>query len=101
MKPLGTTYRKNTFHYEQITRDGDIAIFKQRLREGVGCLAYEVIVIRKDPEREIAGVVIPAHERAPGNEEWGRFGWTFPTLERARAKMKELVAAVEKAGKGK
>lgn len=99
MKPLGTTYRKNTFHYEQITRDGDVAIFKQRLREGVGCLAYEVIIVQQDPEREIAGVVIPAHERAPGNEDFGKKGWSYPSLERARAKMRELVAAAEKGAK--
>lgn len=96
MKPLGTTYRKNTFHYEQIVREGNIAIFKQRLRPGEGCLAYEVIHVRQDPEREIAGVIIPAHERAPGNEDWGKFGFTLPTLESARAKMKEMLEAEKK-----
>lgn len=90
MKPLGTTYRKNTYHYEQVIRDGDLAIFKQRLRPGEGCLAFEVIRVRQDPDRMIAGTLVPAHERAPGNEEFGRFGWSFSTLEAAKAKLREL-----------
>jgi hypothetical protein len=95
MTPLGDTYKKNGFTYELVTREGDIAIFQQRLRPGVGCLAYEVIIVQKDPDRTIAGAFIPAHERAPGNEEFGRKGWSMPTLQRARAKMAELVAAQE------
>jgi len=91
LKPLGDTYRKNTFHYELVQREGDIAIFKQRLRPGEGCLAYEVIIIQKDPDREFAGVLVPAHERAPGNAEFGKKGWTYPTLDRAKAKMRELL----------
>lgn len=92
MKSLGTAYKKNTFYFEQVERQGQIAIFKQRLRPGVGCLAFEVIRIREEPERIIQGVTIPAHERAPGNEEWGRHGWTYPTIDDARAKMRALVA---------
>jgi hypothetical protein len=91
MTPLGDTYRKNGFTYELITREGDIAIFQQRLRPGAGCLAYEVIIVQKDPDRTIAGAFIPAHERAPGNPDWGRYGWTYPTLVRAKAKMSELM----------
>lgn len=89
-RPLGTTYGKNGYHYEQVIRDGDIAIFKQRLRPGVGCLAYEVIRIQVKPEVTIMDKVTPEREVAPGNEEWGLMGWTFPTLERAKAKMREL-----------
>ena len=91
MKPLGDTYSKNTFHYELVVRDGDIAIFKQRLRPGVGCLAYEVIRVQKRAEYTIKGNVIPAHEAAPGNEEFGSEGWSYPDLERAKKKYHELL----------
>ena len=91
MKPLGNTFKKNSFHYELVVRDGDIAIFKQRLRPGEGCLAYEVIKVLKAETYEIAGNTVEAHEYAPGNEAFGRDGWTFPTLERAKAKMRELL----------
>ena len=93
MKPLGTTYRKNGFHYEIIRREGLIAIAQQRLAPGRGCLAFEVIKIRECPEANFAGTIVPAHESAPGNEEWGNRGWTFPTIERATAKFEALVAA--------
>ena len=89
-RPLGTTYSKNGYHYKQVIRDGDIAIFRQQSRSGVGCLAYEVIRIRVKPEIEIMGKVTPEREVAPANEEWGLMGWTYPTLERAKAKMREL-----------
>ncbi len=93
MRPLGTTYRKNSFHYEIVRREGLIAIAMQRLSPGRGCLAYEVIKIRECPEANFAGTIVPAHESAPGNEEWGNRGWTFPTLERATAKFEALIKA--------
>lgn len=94
--PLGDSFSKNGFHYEQILRDGNWAIFKQRLRPGVGELAYEVIRIKVAPEWIVGGKVIPAHEVGPSNEEFGKFGWSYPTLERAKVKFYEMV---EKRGK--
>jgi ASC-1-like (ASCH) protein len=98
MKPLGDSYSKNTFYYELVVRSGDIAIFKQRLRPGEGCLAYEVIKVQKhetyvikDKKKGIENVIL-AHEGAPGNEQWGTFGWTYPTLERAKEKYHALLA---------
>jgi hypothetical protein len=46
-RPLALTIPKNGFTYEQVLRDGDYAIYKQRLNaEGDkpvrGCLAFEV-----------------------------------------------------------
>lgn len=100
MKPLPLTFTKNTFFYEQVLRDGQIAIYKQRLnatadKPARGCLAYEVIKMRQIPESEMFGKVVEAHEAAPGNEQWGTLGWTFPSLERAKVKFHALVAAAE------
>ncbi len=95
MKPLGDSYSKNKFHYELICRENDVAIFKQRLRPGAGCLAYEVIIVQQAKEYIIQGAVIPAHEYAPGNEAFGTLGWSFPTLDRAKAKMKEVLNKIE------
>jgi len=99
MIPLGNTYGKNGFHYELVTRHGDLAIFKQRLRPGVGCLAYEVIRIKKVKECTMFGRIVEAHEATPGNEEWGLHGFTLPTIETARAKLKELERLGEMAEK--
>lgn len=101
MKPMPLTFAKNTFHYEQVLRDGQIAIYKQRLRPGVGCLAFEVIRIKQVPEATMFGKVIEAHEAGPSNEDFGTFGWSYPTLERAKAKFHALVAAAELPAKPK
>lgn len=91
-RPLGTTFVKNTYHYELIIRDGNWAIFKQRLRPGVGELAYEVIRIRVAPACVIQGRLIEAREVGPSNEAFGRDGFTYPTLTQAKAKLHEMVS---------
>ena len=90
-RPLGSTYGKNGFHYELVVRDGDIAIFKQRLRPGVGCLAYEVIRIKSLGESTMFGKVVPAREAAPSNEDFGFSAWSYSDLVRAKAKMRALI----------
>lgn len=96
MKPLPNTYSKNGFHYELVVRDGPYAIFKQRLRPGAGCLAYEVIKIKCLKEAVMFGRTIEAHEVGPSNEDFGKSGWTYPTLARAKEKFRQLIEQVEK-----
>lgn len=90
MIPLPKTFKKNTFFYEQVLRRGDIAIYQQRLREGAGCLAFEVFKIKKCPDWNSPGGFVPAHEAGPSNEEFGKSAWSYPTLEMAKKKMREL-----------
>ena len=90
-RPLPATFIKNTFTYELVMRDGQCAIYKQRLRTGVGCLAYEVFRIEVKPEGEMFGKIIPMREVAPSNEAFGFTAWSFQTLDRAKTKLKELV----------
>jgi len=94
-RPLGTTFTKNGFHYELVMREGNVALFKQRLRPGAGCLAYEVIRIRVAEATTIMGKDVPRREVGPSNSEWGTHGWTYPAddLPRAKAKFAALVAA--------
>lgn len=91
-RPLGETYAKNGFHYEQVIRDGNVAIFKQRMRPGEGELAFETIVIRVAPAATMFGKEVPAREIGPSNEDFGVWGWSFDSLVRAKAKMAELLA---------
>ena len=101
MKPLGNSYRKNGFNYTIIKRVGDVAIAAQRLGERTSGtpMAYEVIKVRPCPDAYFTDpatkqkTLVPAHETAPGNEEWGTRGWTFPTIDRAEAKFADLVLA--------
>lgn len=91
MKPLDNTFSKNTFHYELVIRSGDVAIYKQRLRPGVGCLAYEVFKVKKVKECVIMGKKVEAHEAGPSNEDFGYIAWSYPDLGRAKKKMAELL----------
>jgi hypothetical protein len=94
------TFVKNTFFYEQILRNGQFAIYKQRLNATAdkpvrGCLAFEVIKIREKEECVMFDKVVEAHEVGPSNEDFGQFGWSYPTLERAKDKLHLLIAAAE------
>ena len=93
MTPLPLSFAKNGFHYEQILRRGNLAIYKQRLRPGVGCLAFEVIRIKQIPDTVMFKRQVPAHEAGPSNEDFGSHGWSYPTLERAKEKMRVLEEA--------
>ena len=97
MKTLPREIKRIGFCFEQVTRRGDLAIYKQRLRRGVGCLAFEVIHIRQRPARRAFGQEFAAQEVYPNSEQWGLYGFTLPTLELALAKLAELESA--KAGR--
>ena len=106
MKSMPLTFVKNTFAYEQVLRDGQFAIYKQRLNATAdkpvrGCLAYEVIKIREKEESVMFGNIVEAHEVGPSNEDFGQFGWSYPTLERAKDKLHALIAAAELPAKPK
>lgn len=98
MKPLPTTFAKNGFTYEQVERRGQLAIYHQRLRPGVGDMAYEVIRIKRVKEHVMFKKTVEAHEAGPSNEDFGSYGWSYPTLEAARAKLKVLDAAAQEVG---
>lgn len=88
MKPLSTDFTRGAFRYRQVERIGDLAIYHQT-EEGAH-RAYEVVKVRQKPERSIMGRTLEASEVYPCSEDWGTYGWTCPTLERARAKLYEL-----------
>jgi hypothetical protein len=92
-RPLAASIPKNGFTYELILRDGNYAIYQQRLRPGVGCLAFEVWHIQVEPEGKIMDKVVPQREVGPSNESFGWQGWSYPDLGRAKAKMRALIEA--------
>jgi hypothetical protein len=93
MKTLPCEIKRIGFCFEQVTRRGDLAIYKQRLHPGVGCLAFEVIRILQRPARRAFGQAFAAQEVYPTSEQWGTYGFTLPTLEAAQAKLAELESA--------
>ena len=90
-KPLPKEFRRDGFHFRQIAREGDAAIYEQTWN---GCrdpsIAYEVIRIRRREGFEIGGKFVPSAELYPRSEQWGELGWTFCNKETAFAKLREI-----------
>ncbi len=90
MIKLPETFTKDGFIYNQVCRDGQIAIFKQS-RPGIQANThYEVGRIRQNAARIQFGTEIPARESWPSGEEWGIRAWTYGDLRRAKERMATL-----------
>lgn len=90
MKSLSTSITKKGFTYEQVLREGQLAIYSQRMKEEGQTLAYEVIKIKQAPAHERGGVLFPAMELYPSERTFGIDGWSYGTFG-------DLSAAYEKA----
>jgi hypothetical protein len=89
MEPLPLNFRDRGFLYEQIERQGDVAIYSQTNHAGV--VRYEVIRIRIQREHTWPnGTTTPEKEAYPGVAAWGTLGWTCFTLADAQALAKQL-----------
>jgi hypothetical protein len=89
MKPLPEQFRHGGFDYRVLARDGDVVLMAKRNR-GMARDIYEVCIVRRCPDRTIAGKPIPARECLPSPEHWGTYGWSPYGLERARELFREL-----------
>lgn len=88
---LSIRFERNGFLYWQVCRCQKAAIYEQRMPDNVQHIFFEVWAIRASPERIFNGTLFPAKERAPANEDWGKYGWTFYTLQEARKKYEQLI----------
>lgn len=98
--PLPIRFEQNGYLYWQICRTDKAAIYEQRAQDGRG-IFYEVWKIRKRDARTWQGRYYPAGERIPSNNDWGKYGWTYYTISRARAKFDELNGRVNIPENGK
>ena len=80
MKELKTHIRKNGFDYEQVVKSDKGYIYSQRL--GSKIVAYEVF---KRVENKYYNCI-----SFPGNEAFGDWAWTYPTLELAEKKLNNI-----------
>lgn len=90
------TYTANSFHYKKIVRSGMIGIYALVCPDKVckhpdRIRCYEVIILRKRPQRVINGKVIAEGYRLPDNEDFGKYGWNYTTIEIATKKYNELL----------
>lgn len=95
MKKIEKSFTSKGFEFKQILRDGDMAIY-EKLAPGSKCSSYELIHITSHNGYVIAGNKIPPSEVYPSDSQWGVYGWTYPTLQAAKAKLKEKIEVIKK-----
>lgn len=101
MIPLSTTYRRNSYDFELVDREGDVAIYAQIDPDSKRQVAFEVFEVMKFPEREMFGATVSAREATPSNEQWGSHGFTVWTLDAAKSKQSELQTRITERNKAK
>ena len=100
-KPLETHFQRGKFNYKQIAREKDVAIFEQAWRgSSEPDICWEVVVIRRHSGKTIKGHWVEPSEFYPSSSEWGKYGFTFPNRDKARAKFFEISLEEPKDRKG-
>jgi hypothetical protein len=90
-KPLPKEFRRDSFNYRQIAREGDVALYKQRW---TGCpdaaVGFEVIRVRRREGFQIDGRFVEPAEVYPASERWGVDGFTVTDRNKAWDKFFEI-----------
>lgn len=85
---IPTSYTKPGFAFRLVEQHGPAAIYEKTHLATGRALAFELVIIQRTVQDVIlpGGRLIPkGSPRMPGSEQWGRLGWTLPTLDAARA----------------
>jgi len=111
MQTLPVEFDRKGWHFKQLKREGMLAIYLRTKpsMDGQSTIeSYEVIEIRIEKEKVRFERIVPEHERYPGDEEWGKYGWPYRSFKDAITKLKALAlcqpepkTAVFIAGEGK
>lgn len=92
MKTIPETFTKSGWHFHQVDRRGEWAIFERHAVRGNARTHFEVVRIRSHNGFKIPGtdqMAEPA-EIYPSEGVWGRDGFTLTTLERALEKFEQV-----------
>lgn len=95
MKTIPKEFQKGGWHHELVSRIRDVALYK-RWKDTSPAPHYEVVVIKVAKACELHGIQYEEQETYPGPHSFGKLGWTYPTLELAQTKYKELTKIVPK-----
>ena len=88
IEPVDDSFRKGSFQYDKIKRDGMIAMYSVTHHKTGNLKGYEVVVLTNIAEKVIDGISIPAHEQYPANSQFGRTGWYYMKGGEAMAEAK-------------
>lgn len=88
---LATEITRNGWTHTQVDRNGDFAIYMRTL-DGTR-KHFEVIRIQKTKKEHTwpnGKVTLAGTESYPGDQSWGRNGWTYMSLHAAVQKFEQL-----------
>jgi hypothetical protein len=84
-------FSKNGYRFVLIKTDNKIAMYEQRSKDRPNIIsAYEIHKLRMWPKPSVSAKVKVEGVRLPSNEDWGTFGWTYTSKERALEKYMEI-----------
>lgn len=80
--------------FTQVSRKGNVAIYRRNKVSDGSCQGYETIVIKTVKAGTVyakgATPTVADTESYPGAQSFGKLGWSYPSLGAAEAKMEEL-----------
>jgi hypothetical protein len=94
--PLPPVVKSRLGTLRQVCREKNVAIY-----EGPRKGEYEVVIIRVEKARMIAGKPYPEREIYPKPDQWGTYGWTYTknshpnALAAAQARMRTCLDRLE------
>ena len=92
MQTIDTHFADRLFAYEQLAREGMVAIYSQT-HTASAVVRYETVRLHIQAEHTWPnGTTTPEKEAYPSATAWGRRGWTFFTFADAQAQMQTLLA---------
>lgn len=91
VKPLAKKFHRGGFDFEQVHRQGRIAIFQKRKSTWPSdVFSWEVVRIQIYPATKIFGRKLPLREAFPSSESWGTHGFTYQSLESALTRFHQM-----------
>ena len=94
MELLPERIRRKGFFYDFVKRGEKAMIYKQTDVEDDFIVAYEVFKVKVDQPKVVFGIQLNEREIFPANEDFGKWAWSCPSLERALKKFEFLESGV-------
>lgn len=93
MKKLSESVNKNGYVYTQILRGEKGVVYSQRHTDPdiSGSHEYfEVFKIKISPPKVVFGVELPEKEKFPGDEDFGKWAWSFKCKDSAMERFNQI-----------
>lgn len=96
MRALPVEYSKNKMYYRMVLRNKTHAIYSLHEKENDktprGFEVIEIIHFKEDKHQKYGGqtIVFEKGEYLPGNNQWGKLGWSYYTFKDAFIKFKGI-----------